>query len=241
LRGVGYDRGYIERRKRIMLTIHHYPLVQGTPEWDEIKRGKLSASEMKLLITPKTMKIADNDKTRALVWKKAAERITGRTIETFQNYDMMRGHIEEIRAREMYPAEVTQCGFIELHQDGMILGYSPDGLVGYDGLIEIKSANQTIQVQRIVDNVCPEEHILQCQTGLYVTKRKWIDFISFSNGMEMLTVRVYPDAAMQEVIHAAWMKFEADVAEKVAQYKANAKGLPVAEWVENLENIDINI
>jgi hypothetical protein len=224
-----------------MLTLYHYDYEQGTREWHALRCGKLTASGVKLLITEKTLKIAENDKTRALVWKKAAERITGRTIETYQTYDMLRGKNEEKKARETYFAEVKECTFVELQHGDYFLGYSPDGLVGDDGLIEIKSANQTIQVQRIVDNVCPEEHILQCQTGLYVTKRKWIDFISFSNGMEMLTVRVYPDAAMQEVIHAAWMKFEADVAEKVAQYKANAKGLPVAEWVENLENIDINI
>jgi hypothetical protein len=223
------------------MTIYHYDYEQGTREWHALRCGKLTASEVKLLITEKTLKIAENDKTRALVWKKAAERITGRTIETYQTYDMLRGKVEEEKARETYFAEVKECTFVELQHGDYFLGYSPDGLVGDDGLIEIKSANQTIQVQRIVANKCPDEHVLQCQTGLYVTKRKWIDFISYSNGMEIFTHRVEPDLKVQEIIHEAWMKFEAEVAEKVAQYKANAEGLPMAEYVEEMRNDDDSI
>ena len=213
---------------------YHYDIEQGTPEWHELRRGVLTSTAIKTLITP-TGKLADNDKTRAHVYEVAAQRITGRTEEGFTSFDMMRGHTEEILARELYAkhyAPVTECGFITNDKLGFVVGYSPDGLVGEDGLTECKSAKAKIQVQRIVDVVVPIEHYAQLQTGLWVSERKWIDFKSYSNGMKMMVVRVYPDPAYHALIEQAAKAFEAKVVEVMMAYAANSEPFHMAEYIE---------
>lgn len=216
-----------------MITYHHN-IEQGTPEWHDIRRGVLTSTAIKTLITP-TGKLAENDKTRSHVYDVAAQRITGRTEESYTSFDMMRGHTEEILARELYGehyAPVTECGFITNEKLGFKVGYSPDGLVGAEGLIEIKSAKAKIQVQRIVDGGIPSEHMAQVQTGLWVTGREWCDFISYSNGMEMMVVRVNADPAYHELIEKAAIAFEAKVNEVVDAYERNSQHLYMADYYE---------
>lgn len=216
------------------MTTYYHHIQQGTPEWHDIRRGVLTSTAIKTLITP-TGKLADNDKTRAHVYEVAAQRITGRTEEGFQSFDMMRGHVEEVLARDLYSqhyAPVTECGFVTNDKLGLPVGYSPDGLVGVDGLIEIKSAKAKIQVQRIVDGECPSEHYAQVQTGLWVTGREWCDFISYSNGMKMMVVRVDADPAYHALIEHAAQAFEAKVADVIAAYERNSKRLHIAPYIE---------
>lgn len=213
---------------------YHYDIEQGTPEWHELRRGVLTSTAIKTLITP-TGKLADNDKTRSHVYEVAAQRITGRTEDTYLSFDMMRGHTDEILGRGLYSqhyAPVTECGFITNDKLGFTVGYSPDGLVGEDGLIEIKSAKAKIQVQRIADGVIPTEHYAQVQTGLWVTGRQWCDFISYSNGMKMMVVRVNADPAYHALIEQAAKAFEAKVAEVMMAYAANSEPFHMAEYIE---------
>ena len=102
---------------------------------------------------------------------------------------------------------------------GFTLGYSPDALVGDDGLMEAKSRRQRFQVQTIIGGV-PDEHVLQLQTGLLVTGRKWIDYVSYCGGMPMATIRVQPDAEIQEAIIAAASGFEQRIADCIADYQS---------------------
>jgi hypothetical protein len=96
-------------------------------------------------------------------------------------------------------------------------------------------------VQRIVDGVIPTEHIAQVQTGLWVTGREWCDFISYSNGMAMQVVRVYPDAAYHALIEAAAQAFEAKVNEVIDTYNRNSHGYHIAEYIEPItDEITIN-
>lgn len=213
---------------------YHYDIEQGTDEWHELRRGVLTSTAIKTLITT-TGKLANNDKTRAHVYEVAAQRINGRTEESYSSFDMMRGHVEEILARDLYSkhyAPVTECGFVTEDKLGFIVGYSPDGLVGEDGLIEIKSAKAKIQVQRIVDGAIPSEHYAQVQTGLWVTGRKWCDFISYSNGMKMQVVRVEVDEAYHELIEQAAQEFENKVAEVIEAYNKNSEKFHLADYIE---------
>lgn len=225
------------------MTTYHHDIQQGSPEWHDLRRGVLTSTAIRTLITP-TGKLADNDKTRAHVYEVAAQRITGRTEDNYMSFDMMRGHAEEIIARELYTrhyAPVTECGFVVNDSLGFPVGYSPDGLVGNDGLIEIKSAKAKIQVHRIVDGVIPTEHIPQAQTGLWVTGREWCDFISYSNGMAMQVVRVNADTAYHELIEAAAKAFDAKVAEVIAAYVANSEAFHMAEYIEPItDEIQLN-
>jgi predicted phage-related endonuclease len=204
--------------------VKHFPgLVQGSEEWFAARRGLLTASEVKLILTP-TLKIASNDKTRAHVFEIAAQRITAHVEPSYIGDDMLRGHDEEHHARALYAqhfAPVTECGFITNDRFGFTIGYSPDGLVGDDGLIECKSRRQKFQVETIAAGEVPNEFILQLQTGLLVSGREWIDFVSYSNGMPMAVMRVEPDEEVQGAILEAAEAFEAKVAETIAAYHNN--------------------
>lgn len=221
---------------------YYHDIEQGTSGWHDIRRGVLTSTAIKTLITP-TGKLANNDKTRAHVYEVAAQRITGRTEESYQSFDMMRGHFEEVLARGLYSqhySPVAECGFVTNDKLGFKVGYSPDGLVGDYGLIEIKSAKAKIQVQRIADGGIPTEHIAQVQTGLWVTGRDWCDFISYSNGMAMLWVRVLADPEYHALIEAAAIQFEAKVNEVVEMYGYKSEHLHIADYIEPLtDNIQI--
>lgn len=213
------------------MTITHHPnLIQGEKAWMDIRRGRICASEMSKVLTP-TLKIADNADTRSHVYELAAQRITGYTEPTYFGDEMLRGTLEEPIARQLYHdnfAPVTECGFITNDDYGFTIGYSPDGLVGDDGLIEIKSRRQKFQVQSIVEAEVPKEHVLQIQTGLLVTGRKWCDYVSYHGGMPLWPIRAYPDEAIHEAIIAACGAFEAKVAKVVNAYHER---LLTEKWV----------
>lgn len=203
---------------------YHTELIQGTDEWLEARRGILTASEMKLILTP-SRKVAKNDKTRAHVFEIAAQRITGYTEPTYIGDDMLRGMEDEITARDLYAATfepVIEAGFVTNDRWGFTIGYSPDGLVGDDGLIEIKSRRQRFQAETIIAMEIPDEHILQLQTGLLVTGRAWIDYISYSGGMPMVCIRMTPNEAIQAAIIEAASEFEAAVSAAQFSYRANS-------------------
>lgn len=222
---------------------YHFDIDQGLPEWHDLRRGMLTSTAIKTLITP-TGKLADNDKTRAHVYEIAAQRITGRTEESFQSFDMMRGHAEEVLARDLYAkhyAPVKECGFVVNQSLGFAVGYSPDGLVGEDGLIEIKSAKSRIQVERIATGGVPTEHIAQIQTGLWVTGRAWCDFISYGNGMKMMVYRLFADPSYHALIEQAARTFETKVAEVIAAYNDKSRSYHMADFVQPIaDEIQIN-
>jgi hypothetical protein len=189
---------------------YHFDIEQGSEEWHALRCGILTASEMKFIVTP-TLKPASNDKERAHLFELLGQRITQHTEPRYISDDMLRGHEDEIEARIRYAenfAPVTECGFVTNDDHGFVIGYSPDGLVDYDGLIECKSRRQKYQVETILADRVPEEYMLQIQTGLLVTRRKWLDFVSYCAGLPMYVKRVFPDARYQEAIIAAAIGFE---------------------------------
>lgn len=220
------------------MTITYHPqLDQGSDEWLAARCGLLTASEMKHILTP-TLKVANNDKTRQHVWEISAQRITRYVEPHYIGDDMLRGMMDEVKARELYSeryAPVTECGFITNDDLGFAIGYSPDGLIGDDGLIECKSRLQKYQVKTISEGVVPDEYVLQVQTGLLVTGRKWIDFISYSGGLPMFVVRVLPDAAMQAAIIAAATDFEARVVQAIQSFHDNVAAHGYAETEREIE------
>ncbi len=220
-----------------MTITHHNDFDQGSGEWLQIRCGILTASVMDRILTP-TLKIAANDKERQLLFELLAQRINNHVDPQYISDAMLRGEDEENYARELYAekyAPVEQCAFIETDKLGFRLGYSPDGLVGDDGLIEVKSRAQKYQVQTIIEGVLPSEFMLQIQTGLFVTERKWCDFVSYSNGMPMFVLRVYPDPNVHGQIAIAATEFEQRLQQRMQQYHDNAKKYHVALRREHLE------
>jgi predicted phage-related endonuclease len=207
---------------------YHSNVIQGSDEWLAMRCGLLTASEMRHLLTVKTLKVADNDKTRQHLWELLFQRLTGYVEPQYVSDAMLRGQADEIYARAAYEehyAPVTEVGFVTNDSWGFTIGYSPDGLVGDDGLIECKSRAGKYQVQTIAEDEVPEEFLLQLQTGLLVTGRKWTDFISYSGGLPMFVKRVEPDPLIQGAIVAAATAFELKLAEKEREYRATLAGM----------------
>ncbi len=208
------------------LTIHG-DMLQGSDEWLAARCGLLTASEMHYVITP-TLKIAANDKTRAHVYEIAAQRISQFVEPHYISDDMLRGQEDELYAVMAYEATfgVTEaCGFMVRDFGDVRIGYSPDRLVGDSGLIECKSRRQKYQVQTLATQEVPPEHVIQCQTGLLVSGREWLDFVSYSGGLPMAVIRVEPDPAIHDAILAAARSFEAQVQEVVAKYQHGVRTL----------------
>src|SRR5699024_7252080 len=108
-------------------------LEQGSDEWLEARRGLVTASTVGQLITPSTLRIAANDKSRALRDTLIAERITGWVEPVYVSADMMRGQDDEPVARDLYRehyAEVAEVGFLVREETTWRLGFSPDGFIG---------------------------------------------------------------------------------------------------------------
>jgi hypothetical protein len=218
--------------------ILHRDLQQGTDEWLEARCGLLTASEMKLIVTPGTLKPASNEKERTHLWELLSQRLTKRVeLNGYQSDAMLRGHAEEAEARYLYEQHfeaVETVGFITNSRWGFTLGYSPDGLVGDDGLIEVKSRAAKYQVETLVEclpkSTIPDEYKIQVQTALLITERKWCDFISYSNGMPMVTIRVEPDPIYQEAILAAATAFEKRLEAKLLAF-ADATKAPGARLI----------
>ena len=176
-----------------------FELQQGSDEWLQARCGVVTASVVKQLLTPQG-KVAKNATSRSLVYEIAAQRLTGHVEESYISYDMERGKIQEEFARDAYSevyAPVQECGFITLEDEGIKIGASPDGLVGEDGGIEIKSRLAKFQVSTITNGGVPSEYMCQIQTTLLVSGREWWDFVQYSNGMPLYVERVYPDQVYQ--------------------------------------------
>lgn len=202
---------------------YHTDLEQGSDAWLAARCGLLTASEMKNLISPKTYKISSNDKGRAHLYEIAAQRISKYVEPHYISDDMLRGHVDEVKAKILYAkhyAEVQEVGFITNDKWGFKLGFSPDGLVGEDGIIECKSRRQKFQIETILNGTVPIEHVIQVQAGLLISERKWCDFITYSGGLPMYTVRVYPDEEIQLAIFEAAEAFEENVKTMVESYKS---------------------
>lgn len=213
-------------------------LIQGTDAWLEQRRGMVTASVVGQLITPNTVKPANNDKSRALVALLVAERITGHVDPVFVSDDMLRGVEDEPRARDLYSehyAPVVEVGFMIREEANWRLGYSPDGLVGDDGLIEVKSRRAKVQLTTILNDEVPAENMAQLQAGLFVSGREWIDYLSYSAGMPLYRKRIYPDQRWFDAITAVVEQFEETAAAMVARYEAVTLGLVRTERVVEQE------
>jgi putative phage-type endonuclease len=175
---------------------------QNSDEWHQLRCGKFTGSSFDDLLAVskkdgKPLK-ARND----LIWRVASERIQGYQPTGANSYSMQWGKNNEALAREAY--ELRTGEFVEAvpfiqHVRYDFVGVSPDGLVNTEGGIEIKCPkNPEIHLQRFIDGV-PAEYVAQIQGALWVTGRKWWDFVSYDPDtdpkFQLLIIRVFPDKA----------------------------------------------
>lgn len=186
--------------------------------------------------------VSSGDEARSLALLLAAERITARTEDTYQTRDMWRGVESEPFARDCYSenfAPVTECGFMVRDFDGARIGYSPDGLVGDDGLIEVKAPRAKGHLSTILAGTVPAQHMAQIQCGLLVSGRRWCDFISFYGGMPLYPVRVHADPLWHVAIVNALHLLEARVADILAAYAKAVDGLPMTDPLPDYDEITV--
>lgn len=176
------------------ITLNH---PQGSDEWHAARCGILTASVMSCLLVDGKGIAGFGAGALTLMNELIGERFTGEAAGKFGgNSHTERGHELEPQAR----AFVSERLGVEIVNVGIILnhgcGYSPDGLIGDDGLIEIKTKLPKLQVDVILDGIIPKEHVVQCQVGLWISERDHIDFASFWPGMPLFHKRAGRDEVM---------------------------------------------
>lgn len=189
--------------------------VQGSPEWHLARAGIPSASNFDKIITTK----GERSKTREkYLYRLAVEKITGKTEETYQNATMQRGILMEEEARQMYEIvtgkAVVQVGFCVM-EGGIVAGASPDGMVDDDGALEIKCPMPETHVSYLLENKLPTDYFQQTQGQLFVTGRKYVDFVSYYPGIKPLIIRVEPDKEFQKKLAGELESFCIDLTEVV--------------------------
>ena len=185
---------------------------------------------------PPVLKVTSNDYSRALTLALVAERITSYVEPVQTSRDMERGTLDEPYAREVYSeryAPAREVGFMVRNFGWGRIGYSPDGLVGDDGLLEIKSPRQKKHLATILADEVPPEHMAQIQTGLLVSGRKWLDFMSYNGGMPPFVKRVHPDPLWQEAILTAAQGFEIAASVMIANYRLRTAGQSPTERINH--------
>jgi len=171
---------------------------QNTPEWFEIRRGKITGSVIKNLISPKELNISKSKTAKSALLKIVASKYTeSGADDAFTTGYMIRGIEGEGRARALYQSNildtVTEVGFIE--SDCQSYGMSPDGIVGDEGFIEIKCLNQDKHLSSIFDNaqsiLIDEGFKLQILLGFVVNpKFKWCDLILYNEDFREINHKI---------------------------------------------------
>ena len=199
--------------------------IQGSPEWHAERLGRATASRFAdVMAKIKTGEAAGRRNYRAQL---VCERLTGTPSESFTTAAMQFGTEQEPFARAAYEAQfgelVEQVGFIQ-HSD-LMAGCSPDGLLGDDGGLEIKVPNTATHIDTIL-NGFPVEHTPQIQGAMWITGRKWWDFVSFDPRMperlQLYAFRVMRDEKLISEIEAEVRRFLNEVDETVARLMEKA-------------------
>lgn len=158
------------------------PIEQGSPEWFEQRRGKVTASRIADIMA--RTKSGYSTSRQNYLMQLLCERLTGKVEESFKSSAMQRGNDLEPEARNWYQLEtgeiVEQISFID-HPNIDDAGASPDGLVGNEGLIEIKCPNTATHIETLRSKKPSDRYYKQMQWQMACTGRKWCDFVSFDN------------------------------------------------------------
>ena len=166
---------------------------QGSREWLRDRAGVITASGFSAVVT-KTGKAAGNERTRKYLAGLAAERILGEPAGGDQTDWMERGNIMEPRARAWYELEydvtVQEVGLC-LMDDGNV-GASVDGLVGDDGLIEIKCLDLSNHILAL-NGLKSGDHFVQIQGQMLVTGRAWCDLVFYNPDFPSVAIRMDRD------------------------------------------------
>lgn len=195
--------------------------VQGSPEWHAARAGRVTASRIADMMAQ--TKSGWGASRANYMAELVAERLTGQVAESYSNAAMKWGTETEPQARAAYEflqgVSVAEVGFV-VHPAISQSGASPDGLVGDDGLLELKCPNTATHIETLLSGTIPEKYVKQMQWQMACTERQWCDFASFDPRlparMQLFVKRVCRDAAFIGEIEKAAMAFLAEVEAQVA-------------------------
>ena len=194
---------------------------QGSPEWRALRVGRVTASRVADIIA-KTKSGPSASRANYLA-ELIAERLTGVPAESYSNGAMQWGTATEPAAREAYAMEVLaaieEVAFVG-HPNIPMAGCSPDGLIGKDGLFEIKCPNTATHIETLLGQSVPAKYITQMQFQMSCTGRAWCDFVSFDPrlppAMQLFVKRVPRDQAFIAELETAVREFLSELDAKVA-------------------------
>lgn len=193
---------------------------QGSAEWLAARCGKVTASRVADVIA-KT-KTGYGASRANYMAELIAERLTGQPAERFTNAAMAHGTAMEPEARDLYAfmesAEVEQVGLCE-HPVIGDTGASPDGLVGTDGLVEIKCPNTATHIETLLGQTVPAKYVTQMQWQMACTGRQWCDFVSYDPRLPE-SMRIFIQRVARDEEYIGWLetevtKFLSELDEKV--------------------------
>jgi putative phage-type endonuclease len=198
---------------------------QRTEEWYQARLGKVTASRVADVLAK--IKTGESASRKNYKMELVVQRLTGQPGESFTNAAMEWGTATEPQARMAYEAHtgsfVEEKGFID-HPTIEGFGCSPDGLVGDDGLIEIKCMNTANHVETIIECKPPSRYIPQMQCQMAVTGRQWCDFVAFDprlpEDLQLLVVRVDRDQEYIDQMEVEVKQFLSEVNDLFNQLKA---------------------
>lgn len=183
---------------------------QGSDEWFALKLGKVSASHFKDVLN----KAAGR---KLYMYRLLGERLSGETCNSYSNKAMENGIELEPQARNyyesLYGVIIQQVGFVE---ENDYLGCSPDGLIDADGGVEIKCPYPSTHISYIDNDRLPAVYKPQVQGHLWVTGRKWWDFISYCPQIKARPFwkkRVYRDEKYLNILSIAVEEFICELKE----------------------------
>lgn len=166
-------------------------IIQGDPNWLALREGRPTASCFNRILTPAKLQRAKDSYLNELV----AQRL-GAQSDSFESEDMANGKAWEARARAQYVLEtgndVREVAFV-FEDERERCGASPDGLVGDDGGVEIKSPKAETHIGYLLADVLPRDYVGQVYGSLWITQRHWWDFWSYSNNLPNFCVRINAD------------------------------------------------
>lgn len=193
-------------------------IVQGSDEWFAARLGKITASRINDVMMGRDKAGYQNYRAQL-----ACERLTGAPTATFKSRAMEQGNEVEPQARAVYEMvtgrDVSEVGFVP-HPAIEAAGASPDGLVGVDGLVQIKCPEPKTHIHYLLGGTIPKLYRMQVQWEMGCADRKWCDFASFNSDfppeMQLFISGFERDSALLEEMTEAVIAFDREVDEMVA-------------------------
>ena len=222
---------------------------QGTEEWLRSRLGKVTASKFKDVMTNGRGGAASKT-AESYMMELIAEKLVQAPVNDFSSPAIKHGNDNEPHARSVYSwrtgSPVETVGFAT-HIEHPDVGASSDGLVGDEGIIEIKCPyNPTNHLHTLTSQCFPKQYEWQIQGQLWVLQRKWCDFVSFDPRMPeshmMVVIRVERDEEQIQALSERVLLFVDAMKKKEREIESAAMGMAYssASW-EEVEQVEKEI